>query len=223
MRIDDTDALLFDLDGTLIDTVDLILRSYRHTVGVHGYTPLSDEEWLKNLGIPLRMQFRHFTQEPDEIQAMISTYIEHNLEHHDALVLEYPGVRDAVASFSEAGYRLAVVTSKMHGSLERGLERGGYDGLFEVLIGADDVVNAKPHPEPVLMALDKLGVAAERAVFLGDSPFDMASGKAAGVRVGAVTWGPFSREELAGSEPDYWLESPTDLQRFLPKSQHFKL
>ena len=56
MRIDDTDALLFDLDGTLIDTVDLILRSYRHTVGVHGYTPLSDEEWLKNLGIPLHMQ-----------------------------------------------------------------------------------------------------------------------------------------------------------------------
>ena len=215
MRLDNTDALLFDLDGTLIDTVDLILKSYRHTVNAHGYTPLPDKEWLKNLGIPLRIQFRHFTEEPDEIQAMISTYVEHNMEHHDSLVLEYPGVRDAVASFRDVGYRLAVVTSKMHGGLERGLERGGYDGLFEVLVGADDVENPKPHPEPVLMALEKLGVTPERAVFLGDSPHDMASGKAAGVRVGAVMWGPFSREELADSEPDYWLESPSDLRRFL--------
>ncbi len=156
-------TVLFDLDGTLIDTVDLILESYRHTVRVHGLDPVSEQRWRQNIGIPLRVQFRQFTDDPDEIQAMIATYMEHNLEHHDALVREYPGMCDAVKALHGAGYRLGVVTSKMHGGLERGLALGGYEGLFEVLIGADDVRNPKPHAEPVLKALDRLEVGADCA------------------------------------------------------------
>lgn len=174
MRHSSITTVLFDLDGTLIDTVELILESYRHTVRVHGLDPVSEQAWRQNIGIPLRVQFRQFTEDPDEIQSLIATYMEHNLEHHDDLVREYPGVCDAVKALHGAGYRLGVVASKMHGGLERGLALGGYDGLFEVLIGADDVRNPKPHAEPVLKALENLNVTAERAVFVGDSPHDMA-------------------------------------------------
>ena len=179
-------TILFDLDGTLIDTVELIMESYRHTVREHGLDPISEQSWRESIGIPLRVQFRKFTDDPAKIQTLIATYLNHNMEHHDALVREYPGARDAVKALHGAGYRLAVVTSKMHGGLERGLALGGHAGLFEVLIGADDVENPKPHAEPVLKALEQLGVAAESAVFVGDSPHDMASGRAAGVQTGAA-------------------------------------
>lgn len=204
-------AVLFDLDGTLVDTVELILASYRHTVAVHGIDPVPDAVWLEGLGIPLRVQFRRFTTDPREIQDLIDTYLAHNHEHHDRLVAHYPGVLEGVRSLEGAGVRLGVVTSKMHGGLERGLTAGGYEGLFEVLIGADDVENPKPHPEPVLMALGRLGVEPSDAVFVGDSPHDMAAGRAAGVRTAAATWGPFPREVLELHRPDLWLESPAEI------------
>ena len=205
-------AVLFDLDGTLIDTVDLILASYRHTVEVHNLGGVPDEVWLASLGIPLRVQFAQFASHPGEVRDMIATYLDHNMQHHDALISEYPGVLEAVQELSVAGIRLALVTSKMHGGLERGLSLGGFDGLFEILIGADDVDNPKPHPEPVLKALAGLGVAPADAVFVGDSPHDMASGRAAGVRTAAATWGPFANDELEPHEPDIWLESPSAIR-----------
>ena len=210
-----TTTVLFDLDGTLIDTVELIMESYRHTVDVHGFTPVPEEIWRQNLGIPLRVQFRYFTTDPDEIQAMIATYLAHNLDRHDDLVGHYPGVLDQVRSLYQRGCRLGVVTSKMHGGLERGLAVGGYEGLFEVLIGADDVENPKPHPEPVLLALERLGVEPDAAIYVGDSTHDMASGRAAGVRTAAAMWGPFEREDLEPHAPDYWLEEAGDIQRLI--------
>lgn len=211
MTSPESSAILFDLDGTLIDTVELILASYRHTVEVHALEPVPDEVWLEGLGIPLRVQFRRFTTDPAEIQALIETYLAHNEIHHDRLVAQYPGVLEGVRRLRAAGLKLAVVSSKMHGGLERGLVSGGYDGLFEVLIGGDDVENPKPHPEPVLMALDRLGVDPRNAVFVGDSPHDMASGRAAGVRTAAATWGPFKRATLEVHAPDLWLESPSSI------------
>ncbi len=210
----DITTVLFDLDGTLINTIDLILTSYRHTVEAHGFDPVPDAVWMKHLGIPLRIQFRHFTEDADRIQAMIETYVTHNKDCHDRMVEEYPGVRNAVQALHRAGLTLGVVTSKMHGGLERGLAAGGYDGLFDVLIGADDVENAKPHPEPVLMALEKLGRSPSETVFVGDSTHDMVAGRAAGVRTAAAMWGPFTRDDLEPHAPDYWLEHPDDLMQF---------
>ena len=210
-------AVLFDLDGTLIDTVELILASYRHTCEVHALEGIPDDVWMQSLGIPLRVQFARFASGPGDVQAMIATYLDHNMKHHDSLVGEYPGVLEAVRELSTSGLRLAVVTSKMHGGLERGLSVGGYDGLFELLIGADDVENPKPHPEPVLKALAGLGVEPAEAVFVGDSPHDMASGRAAGVRTAVATWGPFLREALEPHEPDFWLESPAGILNLIEK------
>lgn len=212
----DITTVLFDLDGTLINTIELILTSYRYTVEAHGFEPVPDDVWMKHLGIPLRIQFRHFTEDADAIQAMIDTYITHNKDYHDQMVEQYPGVREAVEVLRRRGVALGVVTSKMHGGLERGLTAGGYEGVFEVVIGADDVENPKPHPEPVLMALEKLGRDPREAVFVGDSTHDMAAGRAAGVRTAAAMWGPFSRDVLEPHSPDYWLEDPRDLLQFAP-------
>lgn len=209
----ETTTVLFDLDGTLIDSIELILQSYRHTLTVHRGTTPNDDVWLAGLGTPLRSQFRAFTDDEVEIEAMIATYREYNLENHDAMVREYPGARDAVARLQARGCRLGVVTSKMRAGAFRGLGLCGFDGLFEVVIGADDVTQPKPDPEPVLKALDLLAGEVESTVFIGDSPHDLVAGRSAGVRTAAALWGPFTRAVLEPHAPDYWLTLPAELDR----------
>jgi pyrophosphatase PpaX len=207
-------AVLFDLDGTLIDSIELILSSYRHTMLSHrGATP-PDSVWLAGLGTPLRAQFRKFTDDEAEVAAMVATYRTHNLANHDRMVRAYPGVLEAVRHLHAAGRTLAIVTSKTRDGAQRGLRYCGFGGLFPVVVGADDVPRHKPDPEPVRHALALLGVPAAAAVFVGDSPHDLAAGRAAGVRTAAVAWGPFARAELEALAPDFWMETPQDLARF---------
>jgi pyrophosphatase PpaX len=209
------DTVLFDLDGTLIDSVRLILDSYHHTLAVHGLPGRSDEFWLRGLGTPLQAQFREWAEDPDQIQALVTTYREYNLAHHDDQVSAYPGVVEMVAAVRAAGARTALVTSKNRDGALRGLRVVGLEDTMEVVVGVDDVENAKPHAEPVLRALSWLEVSPDTAIFVGDSVHDMQSGRAAGVATGAVLWGPFGREHLEPAEPDHWLASPADLLTLL--------
>ncbi|HEY6207614.1 MAG TPA: pyrophosphatase PpaX [Gemmatimonadales bacterium] len=204
-------TFLFDLDGTLIDSIELILRSYRHTMRAHRGLEPPDEVWMQGLGTPLRVQFRHWTEDPAEIEAMVATYRAYNLEHHDELVRPYEGVVAAVRDLRRKGRTLGLVTSKMREGALRGLELAGLEDHFEVIVGADDVTHPKPHPEPVLKALEQLGAPAADTVFIGDSRHDIECGRAAGVKTAAVLWGPFDRTHLADLAPDYWLEKPEDL------------
>jgi len=208
-------TFLFDLDGTLIDSIDLILRSYRHTMQVHrANAPLPpDDIWMKGLGTPLWVQFRNWTEDEAEIEAMVATYRTYNLTHHDALVKPYEGVVAEVLKLQKKGKRLGLVTSKLKDGAMKGLRLAGLDQAFEIVIGAGDVTHPKPHPEPVLAALDLLGTPAAEAVFIGDSRHDMECGRAAGVQTAAVLWGPFDRAHLADLTPDYWLEKPDDLRQ----------
>ena len=205
-------TFLFDLDGTLIDSVELILRSYRHTLRTHRGVEPPDALWLKGLGTPIRVQLRQWTDDPAEIDAMAQTYTTYNLEHHDALVRPYDGIVSAVTRLRERGKRLGLVTSKVRSTALRGLRLAGIADAFDVIVGADEVVNPKPHPEPVLTALDRLGVGREDAVFIGDARHDMVCGRAAGVATAAALWGPFDRAHLEDLDPDYWLERPEDLE-----------
>lgn len=204
-------TVLFDLDGTLIDSVRLILDSYHHTLAAHGLESKSDDFWLAGLGTPLRVQFRYWSEDPVRLEEMIGTYREYNLAHHDRMVTAYPGVVDMVRAIRRAGYRTGLVTSKNKPGALRGLKLVGLDTEMELVIGADDVVNPKPHPEPIDVALRQLGQPAGSTIYVGDSIHDMESGRTAGVKTGAVLWGPFGREHLAPTEPDYWLERPGDL------------
>jgi pyrophosphatase PpaX len=206
-------TFLFDLDGTLIDSIDLILRSYRHTMQVHrSADPLPpDDVWMKGLGTPLWVQFRDWTDDEAEIAAMVATYRAYNLTHHDALVKPYDGVVSEVLKLQTHGMRLGLVTSKLTDGAMRGLKLAGLDQAFEIVVGAGDVTHPKPHPEPVLKALELLDAAPEGAVFVGDSRHDMECGRAAGVKTAAVLWGPFDRAHLADLNPDFWLEKPEQL------------
>lgn len=203
--------MLFDLDGTLIDSVRLILDSYHHTLQVHGLPPRSDAHWLAGLGTPLRVQFSEWSNDLDQLNAMVLTYREYNFRHHDDRVSPYPGVPDMMRRLRAAGVRTALVTSKNREGAWRGLRVTGLDGGFDVVVGADDVKEPKPHPEPVHTALARLSAPASDAVFVGDSVHDMASGRSAGVATAAVLWGPFNRADLDGTNPDHWLERPADL------------
>lgn len=206
------ETYLFDLDGTLIDSVELIFASYRHTMRVHRDTEPSDDIWLAGLGTPLSAQFRHFTDDPVEIEAMIATYRAYNHEHHDRMVRPYDGIVDAVGKVARHA-QLGIVTSKSHEGAERGLRSCGLDGVFRTIVGSDDLTRHKPDPDPVEHALRLLAGTPETTVFVGDSPHDMAAGRAAGVRTAAALWGPFGRAHLLPHAPDYWLDAPPALTR----------
>jgi len=206
-------TFLFDLDGTLIDSIELIIRSYQHTIRTHRRQETAPEVWMKGLGIPLRVQFKEWSEDPTEIDAMVATYREYNLSHHDEMVTAYDGVVDAVKRLRRQGKQLGLVTSKFRSGAYRGLKKVGLDQDFHIVVGADEVANPKPHPEPVLTALSRLSARPEEAVFIGDSRHDMECGRAAGVRTAAVLWGPFGRSDLEDLRPDYWLETPSELER----------
>ena len=130
-------TFLFDLDGTIIDSIDLILRSYRHTMALHRSTePLPpDDMWIKGLGTPLWAQFGQITDDKEEIEAMVQTYRTYNLTHHDALVKPYEGVVDEIRRLKEHRKKLGLVTSKLRDGAMRGLRVSGLDQAFDLVLG----------------------------------------------------------------------------------------
>lgn len=199
------ETYLFDLDGTLIDSTDLIMEAFRHTMRTHLGAVPDENRWRAGFGRPLRPQLANFARDAGQASRMVDTYRDFTDEHHDRLLRPFPGIDDALAALRRGGARLGIVTSKTNGLARRGLARCGLDGRFDALVGMDDVQPHKPHPAPVLAALRQLSADAGRAVFIGDSPYDIQAGRAAGVRTAAVLWGAFSRKELDPQSPDYWL------------------
>jgi pyrophosphatase PpaX len=208
-------TVLFDLDGTLIDSIELILASYRHTLTVHGHPQVPDAEWMRGVGTPLRVQLAAWAESPEELQALVATYRDYNLANHDQMIRPYPGIAELMRSVREAGLRTGVVTSKNREGTKRGLRLFGLEEFIEVLVCADDVERPKPHPEPVERAVQQLGADPATTIFVGDSIHDLHSGREAGVLTGAVLWGPFRREELEPARPDYWFSQPEELGRLL--------
>ncbi len=210
----DVNYLLFDLDGTLVDTIPLILLSFRETFRALGIPPRRDEEMLLLIGKPLREQAMDIM--PDRVEEFFQTYQRIYDLHYQDMVREYPGVREALTGLRDRGYALAVVTSKRYSNARRDLERFRLLSCLDVLVTAEDTHNHKPHPEPVLKALEELSAPPQEAVFIGDSPYDVHSAHAAGVRAGAAAWGPFPRDVLEAENPDYWIPDPPSLLRIFP-------
>ena len=204
-------TVLFDLDGTLIDSVRLILDSYHHTLATHRLPPRSDEEWLRGVGTPLTVQLAEWGDDAAMLEALIATYREYNLKHHDRMVTVYPGVVDAIRAIRATGAATGLVTSKNRQGALRGLALARLEAMMDVLVCADEVNFPKPHPEPVEKAVALLGADRTTTVYVGDSIHDMQSGRAAGVLTAAALWGPFGRSHLEGAKPDYWIERPEEL------------
>lgn len=202
---------LFDLDGTLLDSIDLILESFHHTARVHRRPERSDAHWLAGIGTPLRVQLSQMADSDEELEALLDTYRNYNLERHDAMAKPYPGIVEVVKTLHQRKAKLALVTSKLSRGATRGLRLLGLEEEFPVRVCADDVVQGKPHPEPVFKALAALGAQPSEAVFIGDSDHDIEAGRRAGVETAAVSWGPFAREALEAAGPSRWIESPEEL------------
>lgn len=201
-------AYLFDLDGTLLDSIDLILTSFRHTARVHLGREHTDDFWLAGIGTPLRDQLKKIARSEQELEAMLDTYRTFNLEHHDEMARPYPGVVDVVRKLHRDGAKLALVTSKLSTGALRGLRLLQLEDEIGVRVCADDVVNGKPDPEPVLKALAAVNARPEDAVLIGDSVHDIESGRAAGIETAAVGWGPFPRELLENAGPTHLITRP---------------
>jgi pyrophosphatase PpaX len=197
-------AVLFDFDGTLVDTTELIHQSLRHATGeVLGRDDIPREILLAHVGQPLPRQMELIDAERAEL--LLESYRLYNEQNHDALIAEFPGVEASLARLRSAGIKVAVVTSKRLLSVEMTLE--SFPGLREVVdrfVTMEDTTEHKPHPEPLLKGLELLGnVPKEQAVYVGDSPFDVEAAKAAGLTSVAVSWGAFSEETLRAAKPDH--------------------
>jgi pyrophosphatase PpaX len=196
-------AALFDFDGTLVDTTELIYQSMRHAAGEVLGREISREVLMANVGQPLPRQMELLSAEHAE--ALLNSYRLHNEENHDALIKEFPGVEEALARLRWAGVQVAVVTSKRRFSVDMALKN--FPGLGEVVdqwVTMEDTNEHKPRPEPLHKGLELLGnVPREEATYVGDSPFDVAAAKAARVKSIAVSWGAFSEEALRAAGPDH--------------------
>jgi pyrophosphatase PpaX len=211
-------AVLFDLDGTLIDTTDLILASCRHTFDRHlkaGCPPR--EALIATFGrsLPeslLELAVAEGAPDPHAFaEEMLATYRAHNDEHHDALIRPFPRVAPMLRSLERSGVRLGVVTSKREGSARRGLARCALERYFEVGVFHDDTRRHKPHPAPLVEAARRLDLSPPEVLYVGDSVHDVAAGAAAGMRTIAAAWGPFARADLEAAGPDIIADTPDEV------------
>jgi pyrophosphatase PpaX len=213
-----SEVLLFDLDGTLVDTTDLILQSFAWAFDAHlpGRLP-SRRDLVATFGRSLPAALRelaaeHGAVDPEALAAeMLVTYRDFQRQHHDTLIQPFPGIGDALAALHAEGHRLGVVTSKMQHFARRGMALFDLERYFDVAVFHDDVTRHKPHPEPLLEAARRGGVEPSTAIYIGDSTHDIVAGRAAGMRTAAVLWGPFDREVLEAAGPDVLVSAPADL------------
>lgn len=191
-------AILFDLDGTILDTTPLILASLRHaTSRVLGRTP-EDHILLRNFGRPLEDSLRALAPDLDEVRfnEFCQEYLDHNQREHDRLVGLVPGVEAVLAGLSARGVKLGIVTSKRREMSVRGLNFFGLARYFEIVVAREDTQRHKPGPEPVAEGLRRLGVEARQVLYIGDSPYDMQAGHAAGTSVWGLLHNTFTPEVL---------------------------
>lgn len=195
---------LFDLDGTILDTTNLILQSFVHAFAEGLGQVVTHEELMVHFGRPLEAQFRIMCSDlpGDEINRLISIYREHNEAQHDAWVSLVPGAGEGLRELAHQGYALGIVTSKRLDLTVHGLQLFGLDELFEVIVHADSTTQHKPHPEPVQRALELMKGDPDRAAYIGDSPYDMAAGCGAGLHTVGLVHNTFSADVLrqAGAE-----------------------
>jgi len=209
-------AVLLDLDGTLVDSIALLLACMNHTFEGREKRP-TDSEWIAGLGTPLPEQLTPFVTSEEDRKNLLTRYREFQIAQHDSLMATYPGVAETLAVLKQRGHPMGVVTSKGNAMMDRGLRYIGVDKYMRVAIGFDSCHLHKPDPFPVLLAVGKLEYTPRESVFVGDSPHDIKAGNAAGVTTVAALWGPFTREMLEPYQPSHFLEEITGLPALLER------
>ena len=214
---------LFDLDGTLVDSITLIVDSFRHAISAHTSATPSDEDLIAGIGTPLLDQLGQYTESSDTVDAMVESYRDYYIEKHNTMVTAYPGVKEGVAALCQQGIKLGVVTSKNQEGARRSLDHTGLTNFFRVIIAIEDTDEHKPNAAPVLAALKALEATPEEAIFVGDSTHDLQAGRNAGVITAAVGWTPFQHDSLRSCRPDLWLkDARSDFPQIPALAEAFK-
>jgi pyrophosphatase PpaX len=203
------DPVVFDLDGTVVDTVELIVESFRYATSTVLGEVLPDDFILGGVGRPLRTQMERLSVE--HAQELYDVYREYNHRRHDELIRGYEGIEEALDALRAAGRRTGIVTSKSRDTTAMAFRAVGLEDRFDVVVTATDTTEHKPSPVPLQLCLQRLGATAAGSIYVGDSPFDIQAGAAAGMTTAAVAWGVFGRDVLLEAGPDYWLDKPSDL------------
>jgi pyrophosphatase PpaX len=204
-------VVLFDLDGTLIDSGPMILASMKHAAKTVLGRDLPEEVLAAAVGGPgLVAQMRAL--DPDRVDDLVATYRRHNEPLHEELEAFWEVV-EVLPRLRAEGQRLGIVTAKRRETVQLAFDRlPGLESNFEVVVGSEDTERHKPDPDPILEALARLDAAPEDAAYIGDSPFDVRAAKAAGVYAVAVAWGGIhGADALEREEPDVLVHHAEEL------------
>ena len=204
-------GVLFDLDGTLVNTTPLILESFRHTFKQFGMAVPSDSELVAGFGLPMRTAVTAYM--PDEMaDEFCDAYRAYQRTRHDELIQGIDGVGETLSALKRSGIKMAVVTSKKRPAAIRDLGCYNLVEYFNTIIACDDCAENKPLPGPSLMALKRLGLTGADCLAVGDSPYDLQSARAAGCQTAAVRYTSFDWNFILNEgKPDYVLNKMTDL------------
>jgi pyrophosphatase PpaX len=203
-------VVLFDLDGTVVDSGGIILASMRHATREVLGRDFGDAELMQAVGGPgLEAQMAVFA--PERVDELVRVYRDHNEPLHEELEA-CTGMEDVLLRLRAEGRRLGVVTAKRRATVELAFARVPLAHLFETIVGGDETAKHKPDPEPLLLAAERMHASPAETAYVGDSPFDIRAAKAAGMYAIAVTWGRIhDRERLEREEPDAIVERAEEL------------
>ncbi len=204
------ETVLFDLDGTVVDSGGIILASMRHATQEVLGRDYSDEELMQAVGGP-GLEAQMSALAPDHVEQLVDVYRAHNEPLHDELEA-CAGMEDVLVRLRDEGRRLGVVTAKRRSTVDLAFAQVPLGHLFEAIVGGDETERHKPDPEPLLLGAERLGAEPAATAYVGDSPFDVRAAKAAGMFAVAVTWGRIhDRERLEAEQPDAIVENAEDL------------
>lgn len=210
--------ILFDFDGTLVNTNDVIIASWQHTYRTYLGHEAPVEHITACFGEPLLLTMeREFPGVPPEESAEV--YRNYQKEHADQLVTIFPGVKEMLLDLKEKGYVLGIVTSRTRESALRYMDMFDITSLFDDMVTCDDTTVHKPNPEPLLLGMSKLNAAPEESVMIGDSPFDIKCANNAGVRAVMVDW-RITRDDTSlidDAVVDFHVKSPAELVELMEK------
>ena len=211
-----TDTVLFDFDGTVMNTNDVIIASWQHTFRTIDGKEREVSEIARTFGEPIvKTMKRLFPQVP--VEESLKIYRSYQYDYFDDLVTLFPGMKELLVKLRKTGYKTGLVTSRMRNTTFRGLEKFELTDLFDAVVTCDDTSVHKPDPEPVFIALEKLGTKPEKTVMLGDTMYDIMCANNAGVTSVLVGWAIApTEEEIKGENgPDFIMKDAADLFRIL--------
>ncbi|PKQ20267.1 MAG: HAD family hydrolase [Actinobacteria bacterium HGW-Actinobacteria-6] len=215
-RLKSLEAVLFDFDGTLANTIPHILASFQHATAEIFGEALPDSVLMHNVGIPLAQQMLELSGRDQEIaDRLLVSYRTFNHATHDEMATLYPGAVEVLSAIKARGIPMGIVTSKGTPMANRGINLFDIGGYFDVVVTADDVPLHKPDPYPLVHAASLLGIDVRATAYIGDSPHDVESALRAGAIAIAACWGVSDKERLVAAGAEYLLDDVSEVPGLL--------